>query len=232
MSPDTDPTSIVARLHADPPRVHIIDGDADAGVGLPTDAECYGFLASAVGPGLRTLETGLGLSTVVFAAAGAIHTCVTWSQDEVVRLQEYCARTGVSLDGTTFAVGLSEDVLPSLPPTELDLVFIDGGHGFPVPIVDWFYSAGRLREGGLLVLDDLQLPAVAILADFLAGDERWVRVAGGPKWTALVRRAHGSLSEDWVDQLFHHYPPPLRPRQLTTRIARGLLRRLRDLVRR
>ena len=50
-----------------------------------------------------------------------------------------------------------------LPPEPLDFVLIDGGHGFPTPMLDWFYGAGRLRRGGVAVFDDVQLPAVAML---------------------------------------------------------------------
>jgi hypothetical protein len=57
---------------------------------------------------------------------------------------------------------------PPWPGTgELDLVFIDGSHGYPLPVIDWFYGAGLFRRGGVVVLDDVQLPQVESLIENL-----------------------------------------------------------------
>ncbi len=64
-------------------------------------------------------------------------------------------------------------MLPRLPADPLDLVLIDGSHGFPVPLIDWFYTADRLKVGGLLVLDDTQLWSVHILKQFLLLEPEW-----------------------------------------------------------
>jgi len=44
-------------------------------------------------------------------------------------------------------------------------VLIDGAHGFPYPILDWWYVAPHVKVGGHVLLDDAYLPAVpAIVA--------------------------------------------------------------------
>lgn len=208
----------VDRVLADPPVVHYLTyEDLQSGrlSGVhSTEAACYRFLAGVSEPGSRTLETGSGVSTALFAAWGCEHRCVTPSQVEVDALKEYCRSHSILTDRVVFDVAPSDEVLVRLDPHDrsLDVVFVDGGHGFPVPMIDWFYGAGRLRRGGVLVLDDIHLPAVKILRSFLDLDQRWGRLERTVKWAAYERRNEGSLGEDWYEQPFYRMPGSrLRP---------------------
>jgi hypothetical protein len=200
----TPPERLAAidRVLADPPQVHVGAG-TDFGDLWATDRDCYELLAGCCAPGTRTLETGLGASTVLFALWGTAHTCVVPDAAEVERCVDYCAARDIPTAGIRFEVGASEDVLPRLERAELDVVLIDGGHGFPTPIIDWFYAGGRLRSGGILVLDDIQLPHVAVpLVRFLDRDRRWTPLRRTLKWTAYRREGAGPLQEDWGSQPF------------------------------
>ena len=185
---------------ADPPKVH--DDRAPGGV-WHTEASAYRFIAEHCSPGTRTLETGLGISTVLFALWKAEHTCVVEDQGEVDRLTAYAESRMIDLSTVRFAVGRSDAVLPALTSPELDLVLVDGGHAFPLPIIDWYYAGGRLRAGGHVVLDDMQLPQVSLgLRGFLDCDPRWTAVAGTRKWVAYRRETSHALSEGWWAQDF------------------------------
>ncbi len=219
--------AFVDRLLADPPAVHEMDGSDDPEVGVwSTDRDCYLLLAEHARPGTRTLETGSGLSTIVLAAAGAQHTCVTPSQQEADRIAAYCAMQGIDTAALKFEVGGSEDVLPMLPREPLDLVLIDGNHGFPAPMIDWYYAGSRLRPNGVLIVDDLPLPAVAHLCRFLDGDPRWSTLRQTSKWVAYRRVTEGDLSQDWYDQPFYSAEPPLRVGDLAWRGVRKVKRTL------
>src|SRR5256885_429513 len=52
----------------------------------------------------------------------------------------------------------------------------------PVPMIDWYYAGSRVRQNGVLVLDDIQLPAVAHLRRFVNADPRWAVLRGTDKW--------------------------------------------------
>lgn len=191
----------VAEIMADPPPVH----GSDAGpLGVWASAQdCYEFMARHVEPGSRTLETGCGISTALFALWGARHTCVVIVEQEVEILRSWAQRKGIDLSGVRFVVGSSDYVLPRLEPTELDFVLIDGSHGFPAPLLDWFYGAGRLRAGGIVVVDDMNLPHVRLgLGVFLEHDPRWEQIYSAGDWTAYVRHSTGSLREEWEAQPF------------------------------
>lgn len=195
-----DRLGAVKEVLAAPPQVH---QGAPSGV-WQTHDDCYRFLARSCQEGMRTLETGLGISTVLFAAWGTEHTCVVQSRDEVEAAKRYIGDRGWSCERIVFLVGSTAEVLPAWePPAPFDLFLIDACHGFPFPALDWFYGARWLRSGGLLVFDDMQIPAVAhTLGWFLDADPRWEEVERNKRWAAYRRLTEGPLDEEWTEQLF------------------------------
>src|SRR5262249_16200496 len=110
-------------LLRDAPVFHVDEGFRP--VSLQASADVLETIDTAVRPGQRTGETGAGLSTVVFALRGAEHLCVTPAAAEVERIRAYCASRAIDLSSVRFAVGRSEEVLPTLSLRDLDLVLID-----------------------------------------------------------------------------------------------------------
>ena len=164
------------------------------------------FIAETMRPGKASLETGCGYSTVVFAASGAKHTTVTPSTDEPGRVRSFCEGNGIDPSGIDFAIGRSCDELPKLG-GDLDLVYIDGAHGFPHPCVDWMYTETRLRVGGFMLVDDIRIPTCRILHDFLKEESNWrlVRFIGD---TSIFEKIKASPSaEMWMAQTYNrNYP--------------------------
>jgi predicted O-methyltransferase YrrM len=146
------------------------------------------FLATHTPFGGDTLETGAGLSTVLFAALGGRHIAVTPDRGESDRILAFCQREGISTSGLKFVTARSEDALPALEVPPLDLVLIDGGHGFPMPVIDWYYTASKLKLGGMLVIDDTQLWSCALLVDFLKHDSAWTSVGRIGRRTFAFRK--------------------------------------------
>ena len=229
-----DRIAFVDRVLANPPQVHgFAEANFAPGGVWRTDEDCYKFLAERCGPSSRTLETGLGVSTVLFAGWGCRHTCVVPFQKEADLLLAYCAREDVDVGLLALQVGWSDVTLPGLDDESLlDLVMVDGGHAFPLPTIDWYYAGQRLRRGGTLVVDDVQLPAVSRgLLPFLDADPRWKLLRATPKWRAYERDASGPLRESWDDQAFFATPDrrlaahiPLRARRSAGRMKRYLQR--------
>jgi predicted O-methyltransferase YrrM len=120
-------------------------------------AETIRFIAKNLSPGSVTLETGAGLSTALFAANGGRHICICPDKGEAERISTFCRSNGIRMDGVEFITAWSEDILPTVITEPLDLVLIDGGHGFPMPFIDWYYPAKKMKVGGLLVIDDIPL---------------------------------------------------------------------------
>jgi len=163
---------VTKALRASQPLIH--EGGRTC-AGLSWDA--LGWLEDQVRPGMRTLETGAGLSTIIFAASGAQHFAVTPEASEEVAIRAACRSLGIAEQGVEFLIGPSEEVLPGLPDIELDVVLIDGAHGFPYAILDWWQLSRRLRIGGSILLDDAYLPPVLAILDGLRGVPSW-RIEG------------------------------------------------------
>lgn len=214
----------IAMVMNDPPAVHEA---APRGV-WRTAPSCYEFLADMTPRDAVTLETGLGMSTVLFSLWSRHHVCVVSSDDEVDRLRRYADEHALDLTSVHFQVGSSDQLLPLLQIEPVDLYFIDGGHGFPQPSIDWYYGSMLLRPGGVVVVDDIQLPSVNdYLVRFLRADDRWHAVGGdGYKWIGFRKEGNFSVREEWTEQAFLGRPRRL---PLKTRGKIAVYRRLSKL---
>ena len=230
---------VVQRLLTDQPSFHL--GGTAHWYSLP---QTLGAIRASVRAGDSTIETGVGASTVVFAAADARHTSISPDAGEHERVREYCRRIGVDDGAVNFIEGLSDDVLPSLLGRErsLDVAFIDGAHSFPFPEVDWHYITRSLKVGGKLLMDDIPIPAVAPLFRHMALEPNW-RVDGVLDDRAAAFTLLASPEpEDWPHQPFNRgYPdfgfaePPkrfeLEGRYRLGQLRGGAARRYPNLVR-
>jgi predicted O-methyltransferase YrrM len=141
---------------------------------------------------LRTLETGLGFAiSTLFICEGLLANGPDGSHVSADPYQF----TGLPMHRTTYAgVGLqileeagvrelvefyaeeSQIVLPRLlaEGRSFDLAFIDGNHRFEGVFLDLIYSGRLLKEGGIVFVDDTQLPGIRRAIDFCVANLGWV----------------------------------------------------------
>ena len=141
---------------------------------------CYGigpdiaqFIYHTVNENSKTLETGAGISTLIFALKRTDHITITPNETEILSIKEYAEAKQIRVDTIRFIIDESDKYLPKCDLDGLDLILIDGKHAFPWPIVDWFYTADRLNKMGFMIIDDAQMFSVAILKAFMQEDPRW-----------------------------------------------------------
>lgn len=159
------------------------------------------FIADHAVEGSRTMETGAGMSTIVFSHSRCSHTAIAPSFDEFEKIRTFCREYGIDLGQTTFIEGFSETTLPQLIDTkDLDLFLVDGRHAFPSPYIDWYYGARMLRVGGLMVVDDTQLLTGAVLRDFMAEDGFWDPIVDFSKTTVFRKKRDGFECVEWDQQ--------------------------------
>jgi hypothetical protein len=93
---------------------------------------------------------------------------------------------------------------------DLDLVLVDGAHAFPVPFLDWYYGAEKLKAGGLMVVDDIHLLTGTMLADFMGADPRWEPVVRDDvnHFAIYRKRVHPVHDDDWTRQPYVHDADP------------------------
>lgn len=213
----------VKELLADPPLVHGPEGDND----LITHGLLQGaleFIETQTGAELRSLETGSGLSTIIFAIGGGAHHCVVPNQPEVDRIVAYCGERGISTENISFHVEPSERVLPNLDTGPLDLVLIDGSHSFPQVFIDWFYIQSALKIGGTVIIDDVPVWTGRVLRDFLQAEPEWeITHRWGGRTVAFKKIAEVYPDKLWVEQqyVWHRSRPRVMGR---ARMAWGMIR--------
>jgi hypothetical protein len=133
-------------------------------------------------PHPRIIETGAGCSTLLFLFADPrVVRSVAPDQGLHDRILDNARRMKVSTRPLHFTVGRSEDVRPKWSRKyRIDVALIDGGHGWPSPMVDFCYLNRMLETGGILLIDDLQLHSIGELARFLTRQPGWQVVGRAP----------------------------------------------------
>ncbi len=201
-------------IRRSPPLAH---GGGTAFFGLEWHA--LGWLERSLQPGMTTLETGCGASTIVFAAAGTLHLTISPDPGEHDRVRAYCAEHDIRTDGVRSIAQPSDVALMRVWESDpLDLVFIDGVHGFPILALDWYLTAAHLRVGGLVVLDDAYLPSVHVVVRFLRASASWQQEPPIGYRTVAFRKLSSEQSYDWLGSAFDKRPHfdylPVRDRPL------------------
>jgi predicted O-methyltransferase YrrM len=189
--------------------------------------EFYARILDHIGPNSSTLETGAGISTVVFALRQARHTCVAPDGAELNRLKVYCAERGIASESVDFQVMRSDQFFLTWQPRPLDLVLIDGCHGFPAPFMDWFSTATSLRVGGLLIIDDTHLWTGSVLKEFLEIEDEWRLEPPHSAKTVVFRKVAEYVPwKEWYMQ------PYVAGRSHVLRQRQGRVRQALELARR
>ena len=107
-----------------------------------------------------------------------------------------------------FVVGPTQSTLPGIRLPSLDLVFLDGPHAYPFPQLEYYYFYPHVRAGGMLIVDDIQIPSVRQLFRFLRRDRMWYLNAVVAR-TAFFTRTHAPtldpLGDSWNLQGYNDY---------------------------
>ncbi len=154
-----------------------------------------------VAPGDKTMETGAGLSTVAFIAAGAKHIAIAPDEALGGRIRDFCVAKNLTADNLTFHALPSQEYLPKMKDT-VSFVLIDGSHSFPEVFVDFFYVSPLLEVGGVLVVDDTWIWTGEVLVKFLAMEPEWELVFQDFKSAAFRRIKTGPKYKHFEFQKF------------------------------
>jgi hypothetical protein len=118
----------------------------------------------------NSVETGSGASTLLFSHLSEHHTvfALDGGSGSITNVRRSpLLRQNV----VTFVEGPTQATLPQYRFTEkLQLVLIDGPHGYPFPDLEYYFLYPHLDTGALLILDDIHIPTVHNLFQFLRRD--------------------------------------------------------------
>jgi glucosyl-dolichyl phosphate glucuronosyltransferase len=191
----------IAALHRSQPALHV-DGDGKL-VHYGIDGRLVSLLRAHVRPGQRTLETGHGLSSILFLLLGAEHRSIVPDPGASERIYEYCRRQGIETASYAPLVGPTDEILPALPRERvLDVVLIGGDHAFPAPCIEWHFMTRILKRGGIVIVNDVEIWSRRVLADFLEEEEVWERLERTEQFAAfrMLVDAERVLARWWGEQ--------------------------------
>jgi hypothetical protein len=122
-------------------------------------------------PIAASVETGSGASTLLLSHLSQSHTVFAIDAGTgSIRAVE--ASPLLRRHVVTFVEGPTQRTLPvhrfDVP---LQLALIDGPHGYPFPDLEYYFLYPHLDAGALLIVDDIQIPTITNLFDFLRADE-------------------------------------------------------------
>ena len=175
-----DVAAVLDQLFADRPALH--GHEAVEPVNWQLGDRLLRWLLEELPAGASTLETGCGYSTIAFAASSGAHWVISPIAAEHERVKGWCEAHGIDTSHVRFVAEGSQRWLPGAESAgliePLDAVLVDGDHAYPIPGIDWYYTAGALKVGGLMVIDDVSIRACGDLRRFLEHEAgRWEAVA-------------------------------------------------------
>jgi predicted O-methyltransferase YrrM len=150
----------------------------------------------------RTIEIGLGYGiSALFVCEGLLaggHVAPTHVVIDPYQATRF-ADLGLQVLGEAGVADLvehyaeeSQIVLPRLLAAgeSFDLAFVDGNHRFDWVFVDLFYLGRLVRPGGVIVVDDYQLPAIVRATSFFVANRDWTLESVSPdddlhQWAVL-----------------------------------------------
>jgi hypothetical protein len=139
----------------------------------------------------------------VFLLLGADHRAISPDSGEADRIRAYCHAHDIPTGKFTHYAAPSEVVLPTLADEAgLDVVLVDGSHSFPIPCIDWFYTTRLLKQGGIMIIDDIQLWSGKVLVDFLDAEEVWQQITRKDRFAIyrLLADSKAVVSRWWGEQ--------------------------------
>ena len=188
----------------------------------------------------NSVETGSGASTLLFSHVSEHHT--VFALDDGSGSVTNVRRSPLLRQHVvTFVEGPTQVTLPQHRFTEkLQVVLIDGPHGYPFPDLEYYYLYPHLETGALLILDDIHIPTVHNLFQFLRRDAMFV-LDEVVRTTAFFTRTSAPTFDQFGDgwwQQKYNARPLLRytwreeiKKLLPTSMQRGVARMKRRVLR-
>lgn len=149
-----------------------------------------------------SVETGAGKSTIFFSQSSNNHTVFAIDiGNSLTRVKESDL---ISDSGVEFVEGPTQLTVPAYSfKNMLDLVLIDGPHGYPFPDMEYYYFYPHITEGGLLIIDDINIPSIKRMVKIIKSDEMFDCIDLIGK-TMFFRRTDAQLfdplADGWWDQ--------------------------------
>jgi hypothetical protein len=147
---------------------------------------------------LHSAETGSGKTTLLFSHISQDHK--VFAVDDGTDSISFVRSSPIFNPETVgYIEGATQLTLPRYEfKHKLQLVLLDGPHGYPFPDMEYWYFYPHIEEDGLLIVDDIQIPTIYNLYNFLREDEMF-ELVDVVATTAFFRRTDAPMFELYGD---------------------------------
>ena len=167
----------------------------------------YSFLCDQLPEGSVVLETGAGNSTITMMFLRPARL-ISIAPDPTIfeRIHSFCQENDISNSMLEKYIDGSEWVLPRLAAENrahapiLDFALIDGCHGWPTAFVDLEYINSMLRQGGFLMIDDVNLHAEKEMVRLLSEHPAFALALDLGKSLVFRKQTTARHLGEWTDQ--------------------------------
>jgi hypothetical protein len=180
----------------------------------------------------HSVETGSGKTTLLLSHISTDHTvfAIDGGTNSISAVRSSpILRPGV----VNYVEGPTQQTLPRYSfKAKLQLALLDGPHAYPFPELEYYFIYPHLEPGALLIIDDIQIPTIRRMFDFLVEDEMFDLLEIVWDTAFLVRTGSPTFDpygDGWTQQAFNkkRFPIESLPRK-----ARRLARAAKHGVRR
>ena len=135
----------------------------------------------------HSAETGSGKTTILFSHLSENHEVFAVDDGESISRVKNCNLFNAK--SVTYIEGPSQLTLPRhVFKDKLQMALIDGPHAYPFPDLEYYYFYPQIAEGGLLLIDDINIPSIERMFDIIKADDMFELCGSGAK--------HGIFSPD------------------------------------
>ena len=165
--------------------------------------------AEQISPITHSAETGCGRTTLLFSHLSSNH--LVFALDAGRSLSQTRDSALLNPQNVTFIEGPSQVTLPNYSFNhKVQIALIDGPHGYPFPDLEYYYFYPQIETGGLLLVDDLQIPSIGRMFDIIDASDMFnlIEIVGN---MAIFKRSDAPLidplSDSWWIQGYNraHY---------------------------
>ena len=158
-----------------------------------------------------SVETGAGASTLLLSHLSRRH--IVFSTGVEGRLDAVAGSPLLKPGVVEFVEGPTQLTLPRFRfEAPLQLVLLDGPHAHPYPQLEYYWLYPHLAAGGLLIVDDIEIPTVHDLFRFLR-DDAMFRLDSVVNRAAFFERTEAPtfhpLGDHWEQQAYNARRYPL-----------------------
>lgn len=153
----------------------------------------------------HSVETGAGKTTLLMSHLSEHHT--VFALDDGESLSRTRQSVLLRRERVEFVEGPSQHTLLNHEIAQpLQLAIVDGPHGFPFPNLEYWKLYPHLETGALLVIDDIHIPTIRQLFDFVREDAMFSLLETVGKTAFFERTAAPTFppfGDGWWDQQYN-----------------------------